>query len=183
MVIPAELFQVDYASEARNYLSSHFEQLTLVTFKKLVFDNIQQEVVLLLGEKTSERKGIRVVELDDLTELTCQGLSCLDKAETKTLDHNSDKWVKYYLSNEELVLLRRLNDDPRISKATDLFEVNVGLVSGENDFFLCDWKKVLELGLENEIQPIISRADQVKGVSLSAKEFLKLRESGKKGGK
>ncbi len=180
MVIPAELFQVDYASEARNYLSSHFEQLTLVTFKKLVFDNIQQEVVLLLGEKTSERKGIRVVELDDLTELTCQGLSCLDKAETKTLDHNSDKWVKYYLSNEELVLLRRLNDDPRISKATDLFEVNVGLVSGENDFFLCDWKKVLELGLENEIQPIISRADQVKGVSLSAEEFLKLRESGKK---
>ena len=69
MVIPAELFQVDYAAEARNYLSSHFEQLTLVAFKRLVFDDIQQEVVLLLGEKTSVRKGIRVVELDGLDEL------------------------------------------------------------------------------------------------------------------
>ena len=180
MVIPAELFQVDYAAEARNYLSSHFEQLTLVTFKKLVFDNIQQEVVLLLGEKSSERKGIRVVELADLTDLTCRGLSCLDKAETKTLDHNSDKWVKYYLSNEELTLLRKLNADPRITNATELFEVNVGLVSGENDFFLCDWNSVVELGLETDIKPIISRADQVKGVSLSAEEFQTLRESGRK---
>ena len=50
MVIPAELFQVDYAAEARLFLSNYFESLTLVTFKKLVFDDIQQEVILLLGE-------------------------------------------------------------------------------------------------------------------------------------
>ena len=80
MVIPAELFQVDYAAEARNYLSSHFESLTIVTFKRLVFDDIQQEVVLLLGEKTSAHKGIRVVELNGLEELIHQGLSCLNKA-------------------------------------------------------------------------------------------------------
>ena len=93
MVIPAELFQVDYAAEARDYLSSHFDSLTLVTFKKLVFDDIQQEVVLLLGEKTSSQKGIRVVELDDLDDLIQNGLSGLYKAETKDLDHSSDKWV------------------------------------------------------------------------------------------
>ena len=93
MVIPAELFQVDYAAEARNYLSTHFDQLTLVTFKKLVFDDIQQEVVLLLGEKSSTNKGIRVVELDGLNELINDGLSCLERAETKQLDHSSDKWV------------------------------------------------------------------------------------------
>ena len=110
MVIPAELFQVDYAAEARNYLSSHFDQLTLVTFKRIVFNDIQQEVVLLLGEKTSERKGIRVVELENLDELKKYGLSCLDKAETKELDHSSDKWVKYYLTNEELQILRIMNE-------------------------------------------------------------------------
>lgn len=180
MVIPAELFQVDYAAEARNYLSSHFDSLTIVTFKKLVFDNIQQEVVLLLGEKISEQKGIRIVELNDLDELIQYGLSCLDKAETKSLDHNSDKWVKYYLTNEELQVLRTLNSDSRISNATDLYEINVGLVSGENDFFLSDWSNVVSRGLQSEMKPIISRAEQVKGIYLSEEEYEKLRTAGKK---
>lgn len=180
MVIPAELFQVDYAAEARNYLSSHFDQLTLVTFKHLVFDDIQQEVVLLLGEKRSTRKGIRVVELEGLDDLIKCGLACFDRAETKELDHSSDKWVKYYLTNEELQLLRILNADSRISTATDLYEVNVGLVSGENDFFLSDWNNVESRGLQAEMRPIISRAEQVKGVYLSEAEYLSLREKGKR---
>ena len=120
MVIPAELFQVDYASEARNYLSSRFESLTLVTFRKLVFEGIQQEVIILLGEKQSDNKGIRVVELDGLDELITEGQKCLASAETKQLDHSTEKWVKYYLSNCELEILRRLNVDPRISLASDL---------------------------------------------------------------
>lgn len=180
MVIPAELFQVDYAAEARNYLSAHFDALTLITFKRLVFDDIQQEVVLLLGEKSSSHKGIRVVELDGLDELCRQGLSCLDQFEAKTLDHSSDKWVKYYLTNEELQLLSRLNSDSRISNATDLYEINVGLVSGENDFFLLDWDHVVVRNLQKEIRPIISRAEQVRGICLSQEEYQQLRKNGKR---
>lgn len=180
MVIPAELFQVDYAAEAREYLSTHFDRLTLVTFKKLVFDDIQQEVILLLGEKTSNDKGIRVVELEDLDELICYGVSCLDRAEMKRLDHSTDKWVKYYLTNEELEVLNKLNTDARISDAQDLYEVNVGLVSGENDFFLASWESVVERNLEKDVSPIISRSEQVKGIMLSEEEYLELREKGKK---
>ena len=180
MVVPAELFQVDYAAEARNYLSTQFDQLTLVTFRKLVFDGIQQEVVLLLGEKTSDRKGIRVVELDGLDDLVQNGLTCLENADTKQLDHSSDKWVKYYLSNEELDILRKLNADTRISDAKDLFDVNVGLVSGENDFFLMDWDTVVARGLQEEVKPIISRAEQVKGIKLSQNEYLHLRDMRKR---
>lgn len=180
MVIPAELFQVDYAAEARNYLSSHFSSLTIITFKRLVFDDIQQEVILLLGEKESVHKGIRVVELDDLEDLIDHGQSCLDKAETKNLDHSNDKWVKYYLSNEELQILRMLNADSRISDATDLYEVNVGIVSGENDFFLSNWDGVVAHDLQAEMKPIISRAEQVKGIKLSAEEYRLLRDAGKR---
>ena len=134
MVIPAELFQVDYAAEARLFLSNYFESLTLVTFKKLVFDDIQQEVILLLGERKSSKQGIRVVELDGLESLISAGQTCLEVAEVKKLDHSKDKWVKYYLSNEELNLLDRLNKSSKITNATDLYDVNVGLVSGENAF-------------------------------------------------
>lgn len=179
MVIPAELFQVDYAAEARDYLSSHFDKLTLVTFKKLVFEGIQQEVILLLGEKSSDEKGIRVVELDDIEDLLSEGLECLNRSEIKALNHSTDKWVKYYLSNEELEILKRLNTDARITNSSELFEVNVGLVSGENDFFLMSWKEIKERHLE-EFTPIISRSEQVKGVFLAQDEYLELREKGKK---
>lgn len=180
MVIPAELFQVDYAAEARQFLSSFFDRLTIVTFKRLVFDDIQQEVVLLLGERGCDKHGIRVVELDDLTDLIAQGQTCLEKAEFKELDHSRDKWVKYYLSNEELDLLRRLNCDPRISNTTDLFEVNVGLVSGENDFFILNQQMVTDHNLHDTVVPIISRSEQLKGIQLTSEDFDNLVDAEKK---
>jgi adenine-specific DNA-methyltransferase len=70
MVIPAELLQVNYAAELRYFLSQHYSYITLITFKKLVFDGIQQEVVLLLGEKNgSDHTGIRTIELDGIDDL------------------------------------------------------------------------------------------------------------------
>ena len=180
MVIPAELFQVDYAAEARQFLSNFFDKLTLVTFKRLVFDDIQQEVILLLGERGCDKHGIRVVELDDMADLIAKGHTCLENAEFKELDHGSDKWVKYYLSNEELSLLKRLNGDPRISDATDLFEVNVGLVSGENDFFVINQATVEEFKLQESVIPIISRSEQLKGVHLTAQDYDGLTALGKR---
>ena len=166
MVIPAELFQVDYAAEARSFLSEFFDSLVLITFKQLVFDDIQQEVILLLGEKNSKQKGIRVIELDNIDDLA-QGTAGLDHAEVKTLDHNSEKWVKYYLSNEELHLLKKLANDQRLTPTTSLFDVNVGLVSGENDFFVINRDTVDRYNLHNHVMPIVSKAEQVKGLTFT----------------
>ena len=180
MVIPAELFQVDYAAEARLFLSNYFESLTLVTFKKLVFDDIQQEVILLLGERKSSKQGIRVVELDGLESLISAGQTCLEVAEVKKLDHSKDKWVKYYLSNEELNLLNRLNKSSKITNATDLYDVNVGLVSGENAFFVINQEIVDKFHLQESVVPIISRTDQIKGLELTEQDYENLVKAGKK---
>ena len=70
MVIPAELLQVKYAEQTRAFLARHFGAITLVTFRHLVFAGIQQEVVLLLAEKSPEiESGIDVIELDDAESL------------------------------------------------------------------------------------------------------------------
>ncbi|MCD8127118.1 MAG: SAM-dependent methyltransferase [Clostridiales bacterium] len=180
MVIPAELFQVNYASEARNFLSNFFDCLNIITFKKLVFDDIQQEIVILLGEKKNHDRGIRFVELDDLQDLKNQWTACLSSSEIKPLLHSQDKWIKYYLTKEELDLLTRLDTDPRISNADELYEINVGLVSGENDFFVINQAAVDKFDLSSSVQPIISRSDQVKGIVLNDEDYDILVESGKK---
>jgi len=180
MVIPAELFQVNYAAEARQFLSTFFDKLTLVTFKRLVFEDIQQEIVLLLGERGCDKHGIRVVELNDMSDLIAQGQACLENVEFKELDHSRDKWVKYYLTNEELGVLKRLNENPRIFNATDLFEVNVGLVSGENDFFVINQATVEAFNLQDSVIPIISRSEQLKGVRLTNEDYDSLITLGKR---
>src|SRR2546423_11424308 len=70
MVIPAELLQVNYAAELRRFLSDYYNKITLITFKQLVFEGIQQEVVLLLAERNGERRtGIRTIELQSISDL------------------------------------------------------------------------------------------------------------------
>lgn len=73
--------------------------------------------------------------------------------------------------NEEIDLLKRLDGDSRISNSSELFEVNVGLVSGRNEFFIINKSKVRELGLEKSVAPIISQSKQVKGINLTDENY------------
>lgn len=180
MVIPAEVMQVDYAAEVRQYLSDEYDSLTIITFKKLLFSKAQQEVVLLLGEKTSERKGIRTIEVDDADALSTLDVSN-ENYEVKQLDHSTEKWTQYFLTNSEISLIRAMCANTRISSATDLLDVNVGIVSGENDFFLLNEETRKSFNLDNShATPIVGRADQLQGINFSDKDLQKLIECGRK---
>ncbi len=168
MVIPAELFQVDYAAEARLFLSSFFDSLYIITFKKLVFEGIQQEIVLLLGERSSSEKGIKVFQLDEINDL--KNINLNKSVNSLPLDHSSDKWTKYFLSSAELELMRKLEKNTDISMTTDLFETNVGIVSGENEFFLINKERADIFGLKN-LSPIIGRSDQLSGIRFTEDDF------------
>lgn len=180
MVIPAELFQVSYAGETREFLAKYFDRLTLITFQKIVFEDIQQEVVLLLGEKTSDSKGIQVIELNDLDDLSNLDLTKFYDYEVKELNHSNEKWIKYFLSCEEIELMHKLRSNVDIVPTTDLFEINVGLVSGENSFFLLNHDMVKEYQLGNATRTIIGKTEQLKGVILSERDFKNLADKGKK---
>lgn len=180
MVIPAELFQVSYAGETREFLAKYFDRLTLITFQKIVFEDIQQEVVLLLGEKTSDSKGIQVIELNDLDDLSNLDLTKFYDYEIKELNHSNEKWIKYFLACEEIELMHKLRSNVDIVPTTDLFEINVGLVSGENSFFLLNHDMVKEYQLGNATRMIIGKTEQLKGVILSERDFKNLADKGKK---
>lgn len=179
MVIPAELFQVNYAASTRKYLAERYEHITIITFKKLLFEGTQEEVILLLGSKKSTKKGIEVVEIEDANELSEKLLS-LNYAETKEIDHTTEKWIKYYLSGKELELLRKLEFDERLTVSTDLFETNVGVVSGQNKFFVINKETVDKYSLKDRVIPIVGRAEQLSGIIFSNNDFEKASDSGKK---
>lgn len=172
MVIPAELFQVKYAAETRIFLSKFFERITIVTFKKLVFANIQQEVVLLLCEKKVHHgKGIRVIECENLEELESINFTAINGSNVKPIDHSSEKWTKYFLSEEEIHLLKWLKTDKRVISCKDAMDVDVGLVTGRNEFFMMTEEQVKKWNLELYTIPVASKSNQLKGITFSEEDF------------
>lgn len=172
MVIPAELFQVKYAAETRVFLSQFFARVTIVTFKKLVFDNIQQEVVLLLCEKqTIGTSGIRVVEIASLNELDTLDISEVQNGEIKVLEHNTEKWTKYFLDENEIRLLRQVKTDPRIQLAGCLMTTNVGLVTGINDFFMVTRQTAEQWGILPYTKKVVSRSAHFRGIKFTDQDL------------
>lgn len=172
MVIPAELFQVKYAAETRVFLSKFFERITIITFKKLVFANIQQEVVLLLCEKKVQHgKGVRVIECENLEELKSINFKAINGSNVKPIDHTTEKWTKYFLNEDEINLLRRLKKDKRVTTCGDIMEVDVGLVTGRNEFFMMKEEHVKEWKLKKYTIPVASKSNQLKGITFSEKDF------------
>ena len=158
MVIPAELLQVKYAEETRAFLARCFGAITLITFRRLVFEGIQQEVVLVLAEKKPAfESGIDLIELNDITDLERYCVTLRERRHLKTIDHAQEKWTKYYLDQSEIDLLREAACHPELKRLSDLGSVDVGVVTGENAFFVVNNSLVEQHGLANYTIPLIGR--------------------------
>lgn len=159
MIVPATLLQVNYAGELRKYLSDNYSRLTVINFDKLVFDGIQEEVVLLLGERDGHEKvGINAIELGDMSDLDSYIHHVFEKDDIIELDHSTEKWTMYYLDIDQIELIRELWDHEAISPVEEFADVNVGVVTGRNAFFVLDAEQVEENGLMEYTRPIVSRS-------------------------
>ena len=171
MVIPAELLQVSYTAELRQFLSRAYSRITLVTFRRLLFEGVQQEVVLFLGEKNGmEKNGIRTFELEDVSDLAVfDQANCSE--ELKPLDHSTEKWTQYFLTTDEIALLRSLRQDSRLKRFGDLADVDVGVVTGLNDFFILSREKALDCGIQRYTAPIVCRSSHISGILFTKHEL------------
>lgn len=168
MVIPAELLQVNYAAELRRFLSDYFHRITLITFRRLVFAGIQQEVVLLLAERGSGGvSGIRTVELQEMSDLAHYEHRDLTDRELKPMDHSTEKWTQYFLDKKEIGLLRALRTHQDLTEAQKVIDVDVGIVTGQNDFFVLSQARAESLSLKPWTRRLVSRSGHLKGIIFS----------------
>ena len=85
------------------------------------------------------------------------------------------------MTNSEISLIRELRGNSQICSANELFDVNVGIVSGENDFFLLNEETRVKYSLNEEhLSPIVGRADQLRGIIFSNEDFDQLIACGRK---
>lgn len=173
MVVPAELLQVKYAEQTRAFLARHFGALTIITFRRLVFDGIQQEVVLLLAETAPEiESGIDVIELNDADDLADYEVTLRARRHLKAIDHAEEKWTQYYLDEHEIGLLRAVRSHPKLSRLGQLGCVDVGVVTGNNSFFVLTDAQVKANALYGLTLPLVGRTAQLPGLVYSGGDWL-----------
>ncbi len=175
-VIPAEILQVAYAEDLRLFLSEHLAKITLITFEQLVFPDIEQEVVVFIGEKGSVEKGIRIIEMSDLS-----GFDKLDLQQNgfQKMQHVKEKWTRYFTTAKEMELIQTIRTDKRFAKFADYGLINVGITTGNNGYFSISEKVCDEYDLENVTLPLIGRSSHAHGIFFTEKDWEKNKASGK----
>ena len=168
-VVPSELLMVKYAQQLRKYLAKNFNKINIISFENLVFEEIQQEVVLLLCEKNgTDEHLIEHIEVKD-----ADGLLSLDphrlKFPTKKIDFHTDKWTYYFLEKKELELLEKVKQNmPSISTYAN---VEVGITTGANNYFTVPESVVTLYDLKEYARPMVGRSVQVNSLCFTVKDW------------
>jgi adenine-specific DNA-methyltransferase len=171
MVIPAELLQVAYANDLRRYLVDNLSAITIVTFVELVFPDVQQEVILLLGEKciSASQCEIRMMEFQDTQDLIVSFPERIN--EYKPVTHHSNKWTKYFLSIEEIAVIDEIGANSKFLPFRKLADVDIGITTGSNKYFSVDQQTVAEFELEDVVLPLIGRSSHADGLNFTKDDW------------
>ncbi len=168
-VIPAEIMQVAYAEDLRLFLSNNLSKITLITFEELVFPDIEQEIVVFIGEKGDEEKGIRIVELNNLEDLESFDIEANG---FQKLQHVHEKWTKYFASVEENALVKQIREDKRFQKLSNIALINVGITTGNNKYFSVERKTVEKYQLQDIVRPLIGRSSHANSIYFNYEDWI-----------
>ena len=178
MVIPAEILHIGYASGMRERLLKELDKVMIITFRELVFPNVQQEVVLLLGEKTStnHEKSISFIHLDNLDDLN-EEVWTQNKFEHAPALETGQKWNRYYLNIDDLRTYEMIMKSENIKIFDHIAEVGIGIVTGANAFFCIDEETKRELGIKVgnnkgvQLLRLLGKSAEVPGLQFTKRDF------------
>lgn len=177
LVLPAELMHAQYAGQVLGWVQRRFARTALVVFERRVFPGALEEVVLLFaegrGEGTSTSVGL--VECESLSDFRLETLTH-QLAAPPARRPGRGKLLAQLLPESVRALYERLSDDDRVSTLGGLASVDIGAVTGANDYFLL--RDGEEPGLAEELlRPAVSKAVQVRGARFASSDFDRLRHA------
>lgn len=185
LVLPAELLQVTYAGQLRSFLTDRFSRIDIVACNELFFEKAEQEVVLLLADGAlvagSDENLCRVTmtEARTLDEIISRSPDVvLANAQPKTVRHDNEKWLKFFLTESEITFMRALRDAGITTNLSTHASVDVGVVTGKNEFFVLTTDQVAELGLEGYTAPLVSRSVHLKGARVGKADWNAMSSAG-----
>jgi len=177
-VLPAELIHAQYAAGITRFLAANFKRVAIVVFDQRVFPDALEEIVLLLAEeRTIDAQGsVDLVSFNSLAELDTSKLF----PDTPSGSQVPGKLLGRLLPTATRVLLAELSDSSETTELGNVAAVDIGAVTGANDFFLLSRTEARDMP-RRIVRPAVSKAAQVAGARISAADHRRLLDEGRKG--
>lgn len=168
-VLPSEFLQVKFAKELRDLVLKQFQRVEIFTFSELLFKECKgQDTIILIGEKTSDQKGVFYTNVNKISDLAQDAFSL-----SKNIKIKETKWTHHHLTPCEIDLLFRLSK--KIKSVNNYCKSKAGIVTAANDYFIVDSKTIENYSLINSVKPIIQKGVFVNGsVLFTQSDFNKL---------
>jgi len=173
-VIPAELLQVKYSEQLRMYLMRELSEITVITFNELIFPDVEQEVVVLLGRKNPNHQGshvMKILEFNDVKDLVDNFERENRSNPFQPIDMSTVKWTKYFLNTDENTLVHDIRDRLNCINFGEIASVDVGITTGNNKFFCVDHETAVRYDLLDISRPLIARSVNIPGVTFDADDW------------
>lgn len=178
MVLPGELLHVGYAAAVRSFLLQHFRDLTILSFEEKVFPGAMEEVVILLGTKGAGDGRLRVCRLQSLADLREAPAEVLTRARVSRVAPG-ERWLTALLEQEAVAAALDVVHRARFESLGTLGRVDIGVVTGANDFFVLTRDRVERSRLPSTVLvPVVSKAAHVRGIRYGLADWQAQENSG-----
>lgn len=174
MVVPSEIVHVMHAQSLRTFLGQQCRRIVIVDPQEIWFEGTLQGAVLLLAEKKAspgvhgEGLGIHRVSGRDFLRQDPETVFNTPRAiNGRTVQ---GKWTRALVPPATLAILDTIESSNRFCRFAEAAKVDVGIVTGANDFFLVTDEVVRRHGLEHWAHPMFGRSDHCPGVIYDAKQ-------------
>lgn len=181
IILPAELIHTSYAAPLRDHLRRSFAEVHVVSFRRAVFPEVQEEVVVLLAAGKDGGPGrLGLVEVEDGADLE-DFSAVLPHAEVFAPGVDPEKWLPGHTAHPGAVALDHLQSRGLLGPLGDVGKANIGFVSGANEYFVLTPQEAAHWRLpEPSLQPALIRARQIPGLQITAGDAARMQSAGER---
>ncbi len=174
MVLPSEILHVLHAQSLRFFIGQQCKKLIIIDPEEIWFDGTLQGAVLLLAEKKKNvneyTTGLGIIQTKGKSFLGQSPSYYFNKTNFINGKTVEGKWTRALLTKKELEIFDGVINSENVHKFTDIANVDVGLVTGANKFFLVNDETVHNYNLEKWSHPMFGRSEHCPGILYDEKQ-------------
>lgn len=182
MILPSEIVHVMHAQSLRTFLGTTCSRLLIIDPEEIWFEGTLQGAVILFAEKketpADHSDGLGIVKVKGREFLRDDPDALFDRTPRMNGKTVVGKWTRALLSHGERQLLDTLCERPDVHLFDEIAEVDVGIVTGANKFFLVDDKTVERYRLHEFAHPMFGRSEHCPGIIYDEQQHLANAEKG-----
>jgi adenine-specific DNA methylase len=183
MVVPAEVIHVTHAQSLRSFLGEECKRIVIIDPEELWFDGTLQGAVILLAEKkrspAEKGEGLGIVSVRNREFVLEDAEEIFRRPKAINGKTVSGKWTRALLGVDVLQMLDALEGDDQVHRFIDDADVDVGIVTGANKFFLVSSEVVARYGLDEFAHPMFGRSEHCPGILYDERQHQENAASGK----